>query len=462
MIDEKFLSQRQKLEQFSKATAQARIDKLKKIRDALNFYREELKEALYADFKKPLIESDLTEIQPSVSSLNFILSNLRNWMKPIKVKTSLLVLGTSSAIHYGPRGQVLVISPWNYPIFMSLIPVAEAVAAGNGVILKPSEFTPHTNRVLKKLLDSVFNENEVIVIEGAASVATELLALPFHHIFFTGSTAVGKIVMQAAAKNLASVTLELGGKSPCIVDEDANLPDAIKKIVWGKFVNGGQTCIAPDFIFVHEKIASDFIEGCKNKIAEIYQDKENLAHIINSRHTQRLKQLVGQAIQEGATLVCGNEYDEILNFMSPTIILNPSFDSKIMQEEIFGPVMPVVTFKTATEVVEILRKSPRPLAFYIFSNTSENQKYYTDRIISGSVAINEVILQVSNHHLPFGGINESGIGSYHGKAGFKTFSHERSVLKRNINLGVDYFYPPYTKTKYKLVDFIFRFFNHFL
>lgn len=457
-----FSQQRQKLSTFKNSTAPERIQKIKDLREAINFFREDLKQALYQDFNKPPIESDLTEIQPCVSSLNFIIKNLKSWMRPVKVKASILILGTQSTIQYEPRGQVLVISPWNYPLYLSLIPVAEAIAAGNAVVLKPSEFTPHTNQVLVKLFQKAFKADEVIVIEGDANVATELLKLPFHHIFFTGSTAVGKIVMEAASRTLASVTLELGGKSPCIIDHDVDLADAVKKIVWGKFVNAGQTCIAPDFVLVPESLRKDFLEACQKAVREIYQDQQNIAHLINNRHRDRIKNLVSEAMTDGAQLICGNKSGETTNYFSPTILLNPKLTSKIMQEEIFGPVMPVLTYKESHEVITILNRFPRPLSLYVFSKNSKQQDYFINNIISGSVAINEIILQVSNHHLPFGGINDSGLGNYHGEFGFKTFSHQRSILKRRINIGVDYFYPPYSATKQKVVDFIFEKFNRFL
>lgn len=457
-------TQRSKLAKFKATSPQERIQKLQQLKNALNQHRAELRKALYQDFKKPPIESDLTEIMPTVSSLNYIISNLHRWMKPVKVKTGFnaLVLGSKSTILYEARGQVLIISPWNYPLYLSLVPVAEAIAAGNAVVLKPSEFTPHTNAVISNILNLVFQGEEILVFEGDAQVATELLKFPFHHLFFTGSTAVGKIVMEAAAKNLASVTLELGGKSPCIIDADVDMADAVKKIIWGKFVNAGQTCIAPDFILVAHSRHQEFIELCCKSINDIYSDKKNLAHIINATHFKRLKSLVDEAIGAGAKLVCGNVTQADDNYFSPTILLNPPRNTKIMQQEIFGPVMPVLTFTQPSEVITLVNQMSRPLALYIFSCNKTQQAYYTNNIISGGVAINEVILQVSNHHLPFGGVNESGLGNYHGIFGFKTFSHERAVLNRKLNLGVTHFYPPYGKSKQSLVDFVFKKLNRFL
>ncbi|MFZ4714430.1 MAG: aldehyde dehydrogenase family protein [Bacteriovoracaceae bacterium] len=461
-MQELFLSQRKKYPLFKMTSSRERIKKLEELKEVVTSSREDLKEAIYQDFRKPHTETDLTEILPSISCINFLITHLDAWMKEVKVKGSTLIMGTSSYVRYEARGQILVISPWNYPVTLSLIPVAEAFAAGNAVILKPSEFTPHTNKVLKKIFESVFKNEEVIVIEGDASVSTELLKLPFHHIFFTGSTAVGKVVMEAAAKNLSSITLELGGKSPCIIDQDTDMPDTVKKIVWGKYVNAGQTCIAPDFVLVPESRAKEFLDLSVKAIQEIYADDKNMAHIISARHLTRLRNLTDEAIQGGAELICGNLTKEGTNYLAPTILFNPKVETKIMQEEIFGPIMPVIPYKDSIEAVNLINSMSRPLALYIFSNNENKQQYFMNHIISGGVGLNEVILQISNHHLPFGGVNHSGIGNYHGEFGFKTFSHERGVIKRNLNLGVDYFYPPYTKTKQALIDSVFKKLNRFL
>jgi aldehyde dehydrogenase (NAD+) len=461
-MKEKFLHQRKKLSQLKNTTSRERIKKLEELKDAVTEMRSQLKDALFLDFKKPHAETDLTEVLPGISCINFLITHLDAWMKDVKVKSSPLLLGTTSYIRYEAKGQVLIISPWNYPVALSIIPVAEAFSAGNAIVLKPSEFTPNTNKVLKDIFSRVFKNDEVILFEGDANVSTELLTYPFHHIFFTGSTQVGRIVMEAASKSLASVTLELGGKSPCIIDSDVNLEDCVRKIVWGKLVNGGQTCIAPDYVLVHESKASQFLELTVKQIKEIYADESNIAHIISSKHHKRLRSLVEEAIHDGAELICGHNYKEESNYFSPTILFRPKLDSKIMKEEIFGPVLPVLTFKESIEVVNLVNSFDRPLALYVFSENDKKLDYYLDNIISGGVALNDVLLHISNHHLPFGGINQSGIGNYHGEFGFKTFSHERAVLKRNLNLGVDYFYPPYTKTKESLIDSVFKKLNRFL
>ena len=461
-MKEQFLLQRKKLNQFKNTTSRERIKKLEELKDVVTEMRSQLKEALFLDFKKPHAETDLTEVLPSISSINFLITHLDAWMKDLKVKGSPLLLGTTSFVRYEPRGQVLVISPWNYPITLSLIPVAEAFAAGNGIVLKPSEFTPHTNRLLKEIFSRVFKNDEVLFIEGDAQTSTELLTYPFHHIFFTGSTHVGKIVMEAASKTLASVTLELGGKSPCIIDSDVNLEDCVRKIIWGKLVNGGQTCIAPDYVLVPESKLSKFLELSVKVIKEVYADESNIAHIISSKHHQRLKSLIDDALKEGAELICGHTYKEGSNYFAPTILLKPSLESRVMKEEIFGPILPVLTYKESIEAVNLVNTYERPLALYVFSDNDSKLDYFLGNIISGGVALNDVILHISNHHLPFGGINQSGIGNYHGEYGFKTFSHERAVLKRNLNLGVDYFYPPYTKTKESLIDSVFKKLSRFL
>ena len=459
---EVFETQRKNLQNLKMSSARARIQKLANLKEALLAGREDLKEALFLDFGKPKAESDLTEILPSLSTLNFLITHLESWMKEVKVKGTPLILGTTSYVRYEAKGHVLVISPWNYPLNLSLVPVSEAYAAGNAIILKPSEFTPHTNKVIKKILSSVFQENEVAMIEGDAKTSEALLKLPFHHIFFTGSTAVGKIVMEAAAKNLASVTLELGGKSPCIVDQDVNMADTVKKIIWGKFVNAGQTCIAPDFVLVQESKAKEFLDNAVKVIQEIYSDESNLAKIVTDRHLNRLQSLVDEAVAGGAEVIIGNKTKAEAKFMAPTILYRPKLDAKIMQEEIFGPILPVLTYKESVDAVNFVNTLTRPLALYLFTNNEDKEQYFLNNIISGTVGINEVILQISNHHLPFGGINHSGVGNYHGEFGFKTFSHQRGVLKRNFNLGVDYFYPPYNKTKQGLIDSIFGKLSKFL
>lgn len=454
-IQQTFNTQRANLEKITRTSAQDRIQKLQFFKEMILAEREELTQAVYNDFKRPHAETDLLEILPILSCLNHVIKNLPAWMKDVKISGSPLLLGTSSYIRYEPKGQVLIIAPWNYPISLVLIPLIEAIAAGNAVMIKPSEFTPNVNSALKRLLSKVFLPNEVSLFEGDSKVSTELLSLPFHHIFFTGSTQVGKIVMEAASKNLASVTLELGGKSPVIIEKDADIKDAAKKIMWGKLINAGQTCIAPDYVLVHESVENAFLEECEKIIQKTYSNKDHYASIINSKHYARLVSLVEEAKAKGAE-VRGFNLVASENKISPTILRNLALDSKILEEEIFGPIMPIITFKDSKEVTSFIQSRTRPLALYIFSENKKLVDEYLAQNISGGVAINDVVMHIANHNLPFGGVNHSGIGNYHGIFGFKAFSHERAVLERSHNLGMDYFYPPYSDSKKTVIDTVLK------
>lgn len=418
------------------STAAERIEKIRKLRDAVIAHTEDWYRAAYADFKKPAGEVDLAEILPICIEANDAIRNLKKWMKPQGVWPTLLTLGTRSYVQSMPRGRCLIIGPFNYPVNLTLGPLISAIAAGNTAIVKPSELTPHLSGLIAKVVREVFSENEVAVIEGEADVAQGLQALPFDHVFFTGSPAIGKHVMAAAAKNLASVTLELGGKSPTIVDATANLKLAARNIIWSKFANSGQTCIAPDHVYVHESIKDTWLELCKKEIRKAYganlkdqSSSPHLAHMVNARHTARIKHLLEDATARGARTLDGGGVDESTCFVQPTLLDQIPADAKIMEEEIFGPLLPIIGFADLDEVIAKVNEGPKPLAFYIYSQSNANIEKTLTHITSGGACVNHSLMQFLQGNLPFGGVNNSGIGRAHGHYGFKEFSHERGVVK---------------------------------
>lgn len=436
-------------------TAKERITKLKALKKALEVdYRDSIKEALYNDFKKPHLDTDLTEIYPVISEIKLAIQKLHSWMEPQPVKTPLSLFGANSWIQYQSKGVCLIISPWNFPVNLTFGPLVSAIAAGNTVILKPSEHTPHTSKLMEVIVKSIFKEEEVALVLGGVEVSTALLELPFHHIFFTGSPKVGKIVMKAASENLSSITLELGGKSPTIVDASANLKKAAKRIAWAKFLNAGQICIAPDYLFVEEKVKEPFLKHLKEQIDRFYDsnssESSSYCRIVNQAHHQRLKGAIEHALSLGDQLVIGGETAKD-NYISPTVIDSISEDSKLMQEEIFGPILPVKTYHKIEEVIQYVNKGERPLALYIYSKNNKSIKQIIAQTRAGSSCINNSIIQYSNHHLPFGGVNNSGIGSSHGFYGFKSFSSERSLMRQYGWGPLDFIMPPYNKFKKKLV-----------
>ena len=352
------------------STLAERKSKIRQLRDAVLAHQAEIIQAGWDDFRKPATEVELTEILPVVAEANDALRKLKSWMKPVKVWPSRMMLGTVSHVQYQPKGRCLIISPWNYPVNLSFGPLISAISAGNTVIIKPSEMTPHASAIISKIIREVFNASEVTVIEGDASIATALLALPFDHIFFTGSPAIGKVVMAAAARNLTSVTLELGGKSPTIVDASADIELAAKNILWAKFTNNGQTCIAPDYIYVHAQVKQAFIAACQRTLTAVYgaqpQQSECLARVVNQRHTEGL---LNDAREEGANIIIGGVVDAKDCFIAPTLIDGVTVDSRIMQEEIFGPLLPIIKYTDLDEIITHINSQPKPLALYVWSKT---------------------------------------------------------------------------------------------
>ena len=445
-----FAAQRAHRWTMSRTTAAERIARLKRLREAILARRAELAEALHRDFRKPALEVELTEVHPTLEELNYTVKHVKSWMKPKRVGTPLLLSGASSHVRYEARGVVLVLAPWNYPFQLLMAPLIAAIAAGNTVICKPSEKTPNTSRFLARLVKDVFPENEVALFEGGADIAEALLELPFDHFFFTGNPRIGRKVMEAAAKHLASVTLELGGKSPVIIDETADLTATAERIAWGKFINSGQTCIAPDYAFVHASREREFLDAMKAVITRFYggteterQASPDFSRMVDPVAWRRVKDLVDRSVAAGATVEVGGTADGPSRYVSPTVLSGVRSDMPIMEGEIFGPVLPVMTYQKREEVYAHLQAGDKPLALYVFSQDKRAVEDIFRNTTSGSAVVNNVIVQVVNPNLPFGGVGMSGLGNYHGLYGFKTFSHERAVMVQWMKSLAAMFFPPY-------------------
>jgi aldehyde dehydrogenase (NAD+) len=462
-INETYALQKASLQRLKNASTASRIEKLRSIETYMLAHKQDLFDALYADFKKPSSEVIIAELLGVKKEINHMIKHVKSWMKPQKVGTPLMLVGTQGYIQLEPKGMCLIIAPWNYPFNLAINPLVHAIAAGNAVMLKPSELSEHTSAFIKKMITALFDPSEVAVFEGDATVSTYLLAQKFDHIFFTGSPMIGKKVMEAASKHLCSVTLELGGKSPAIVDESADIVASANKIAWGKFLNNGQTCIAPDYLYVHEKVNFQVLQALENAIAMFYGSGKDIAtskdyaRIVNKRHFARIKQLVDDALSQGAKILTGGDFDESTCFISPTILLNCTHEMQIMQEEIFGPILPVLTFKDESEITRYLSNEEKPLALYIFSQNQVFTDYIVQNTSSGSCLVNDCLIQFGHDELPFGGVNNSGIGKSGGKFGYLEFSHAKSVLVQRTNL-LRFFYPPYTiKTKW-LIEQVLKWF----
>ncbi len=443
------------------STADERIAKITRLRDAVLAHRETIREAAAKDFKKPPAEVDLTEVLPVVMDANDARRHLKKWMKPTRVWPTQMMIGTQGYVQYEPKGRCLIISPWNYPVNLTFGPLVACLAGGNTAILKPSEMTPNLSAVMVKIVREIFTEDEVAIFEGDAPVSTALLALPFDHIFFTGSPAVGKVVMTAAAKHLTSVTLELGGKSPTIVDESADLKLAAQTLAWGKFTNNGQTCIAPDHVYVHAAVKDEFVRLFKETLAAAYgegaasQRSPMLARVVNERHTKRVNALLQDAVAKGAKVLSGGEVDEKDCFIAPTLLTDIPRDAKIMDEEIFGPLLPIITFTNLDQVIGEINAMQKPLALYMWSRTEANIKAVMSRTSSGGACINHAVVHFLHGNLPFGGVNNSGIGNTHGVYGFKAFSHERAVVRTRVMLA-RMFFLPHKRWTQKIIDVMMK------
>ena len=429
------------------STLDERVAKLVRLRDAVMAHQDAIREAAHKDFRKPPNEVDLTEILPVIADVNHTKKHLKKWMKPKGVMPTQMMLGTKGYIQFEPKGRCLIISPWNYPVTLTFGPLVSCLAAGNTAILKPSEMTPHLSAVMVKIVREIYSEDEVAIFEGDVETSTALLSLPFDHIFFTGAPSIGKVVMAAAAKHLTSVTLELGGKSPTIVDESADLDLAARTIAWGKYTNNGQTCIAPDHVYVHNSVKDEFVRLFKEKLKAAYgegeaiQQSPSIARIVNERHTGRIKGLLDDALAKGAKPLTGNVVDASDCFIAPTMLTDIPKDAKIMEEEIFGPLLPLIPYSNLDEVIDQINSSHKPLALYIWSKNEQNIQSVMKRTSSGGACINHAVVQFLHSNLPFGGVNNSGIGMANGEYGFREFSHQRSVVKTRFMMARMFFLP---------------------
>ncbi len=408
-MDNKFkdLFSRQKANQFKigNASYKERIKKLDALKNALEIsYKQKIRDAMYADFKKPLLETDLTEIYPVLTEIKFAKRNLKSWMEDHTVDTPIALLGASSYLKYEPKGVCLIISPWNFPINLTFGPLVSAIAAGNTVIIKPSEMTPNASKVMADIIKELFEDDEIALIEGEVAVSEELLKLPFNHIFFTGSPQVGKIVMKAAAEHLTSVTLELGGKSPTIIDDSAHLETAVKRIIYGKFINAGQTCIAPDYVFLKSDLKKSFTKLFKLKIAAFYSENaeksDSYSRIVNQKHFERLVGYIEEAKLNNSEIAFGGNYNAEDNYIQPTLVFDMPEDSQLMNDEIFGPILPVKTYSNIEETVAYINAKEKPLALYIFSKSKKNIDFILANTRAGTGCVNHNLLQFLNHNLP--------------------------------------------------------------
>lgn len=431
-----------------------RKETLIKLLNTIILYEEEIIQALQNDFNKPVFESVLTETNYVIADLKDTIKNLHRWAKPKKVLPSILNFPSTDYIYKEPYGKVLIIAPWNYPFQLALCPLISAVAAGNQVVLKPSELTPKTSEVIAKIILKSFDKSHVEVVEGGAEVSQKLLSQRWDYIFFTGSVAVGKIVAMAAAKNLTPVTLELGGKNPCIIDETANLKLAAKRIVWGKFINAGQTCIAPDYILIQKDMKTHFIEYLKVEITNAYGENPDLspdfARIVNTKNWLRLANLIDET-----KVIFGGQTDIENRYISPTLIDESDTNSLIMQEEIFGPILPILSYENETELSSVISKYEKPLALYVFSENKSFSKKIIIQFSFGGGCINDTVVHFSNKRLPFGGVGHSGIGAYHGSLSFDVFSHKKGIVKKANWLDLTLRYAPY-KDKLSLIKKILK------
>ena len=432
-----------------------RIGQLKKLKDSIERNEKLVLEALYKDLRKSEIEAYNSEVLMTVADIDYALKRIRQWVRPQRVRTPLIHFPAKSLVYSEPAGVVLILSPWNYPFQLTLVPLIGAIAAGNCAVLKPSEYAPHTSAVLMDIIRDTFNPDYLTAVEGGVEASRALLEEKFDHIFFTGSTNVGKMVMRAASQHLTPVTLELGGKSPCVVWKDANIEVASRRIVWGKFMNAGQTCVAPDYLLVHRDISKRFVEALVSGIRKFYglspQQSKDYARIINGNHFERLTKYL-----EDGTVLFGGEHDKKDLYISPTLLSNVKRAAPVMEDEIFGPILPILEFETMEDVIGRINSKPKPLALYLFTDNQSVQEAILRNTSSGGVCINDTVSHVVGSDLPFGGVGDSGFGSYHGKAGFDSFTHYKSVLRRSFSFDAKMKYPPY-QTELKKIKRIMRF-----
>lgn len=426
-----------------------RMEALKKLQSTIKKYEYEVLEALKQDLNKAHFESYAAEVGIIYTELKDAIHNLSRWNKKKRVKTPIVHFIASSYIVSEPYGNVLIMSPWNYPFQLTIAPLIGAIAGGNCVVVKPSAYSPHTSAIMGKIIKECFDEKYIAVIEGGREANQELLEQRFDYIFFTGSVSVGKLVMEKASKNLTPVTLELGGKSPCIVDKHANLELAAKRIIWGKTLNSGQTCVCPDYLLVHKSVKGQLMEKMKKYIKVFLGEKPcynpEYPKIINGKHYERLK-----ALLDNGKLITGGDYNDDTNQISPTILDEITWDDPVMLEEIFGPILPVMEYESMDEVIETVNSHPKPLALYLFTEDKEVENTVINRIPFGGGCVNDTLVHLATSYMPFGGVGESGMGGYHGKWSFDTFTHKKSILKKSNLIDINIRYAPY-KDKIKLL-----------
>ncbi len=459
---ELFLAQKENQFVIGNTTYNKRIKILNTLQRAIEkTYRQSIIEALYKDLGKPKVEAEMSEIYQIVGDIKFAKRNLHRWMGTKKVPSPLSMFGTSSYIKHEPKGVCLIISPWNFPFNLTFSPLVSAIAAGNTAIIKPSEMTPNCASLMKEIIETIFEPNHVVLVNGEVETSTRLLELPFNHIFFTGSPNVGKIVMKAASKHLSSVTLELGGKSPTIIDETANLKTAAKKIMWGKYLNCGQVCVSPDYVLIHKSVKEKFIEQCKYWINTYFGDEpeksDSYGRIVNKKHFDRLVSHL-ENTPSNAKIIHGGETEPTAKFISPTIVSDLEDNSTLLKEEVFGPILPIVTYDDLEKAVNYINEKERPLALYIYSNSKRNINKIINNTRSGGTCVNNNIVHYANHHLPFGGTNNSGIGKSHGFYGFRAFSNERAIAKQYSYGIAELLFPPYTSYKEWMARFTIKWF----
>lgn len=445
------LHQRQRLFYVEHITRELpyRLTALDRLREGIKDHEQELTDALHSDLGKSAFESYATEIGILLNEISYVQNNLRQWSADRRVSTPITLFGSRSSIHYEPRGVVLIIAPWNYPLQLALSPLIGAIAAGNCAVVKPSADAPHTATVIKKIIDECYEDEYIAATLPDNSITEELLKLQWDYIFYTGGEEYGKHVMEAAARHLTPVTLELGGKTPCIVDKDADLRTAARRIIWGKLVNCGQTCVAPDYLMLHTSVKERFIELLQQEIRNQYGENPiespDYPRIVNLRHFDRLSAMLGDG-----TIISGGATNREQRYIAPTLITDVAETSPLLTTEIFGPILPIIPFDDIDDCVEYINTRPTPLALYYFTQSKKQARYIINHTESGGICINDTVVHVANNRLPFGGVGASGIGCYHGKYSFETFSHAKSVVKTTTRLYLDIKCAPY-RDKLRLV-----------
>lgn len=465
-IDELFDLQKKHSISLRKSTVQERIGHIKRLREWVLSHKEDIQKALYADYKKPYTETDITEIYPVLSEAKHNISNLAHWIKAKRVPTPLTFLGTKAQIQYEPKGASLIIAPWNYPFNLAIGPLVSALGAGCTTVIKPSEMTPHTSALIRRMVSELFDERLVTVVEGGVEASQLLLSKPFDHIFFTGSPTVGKIVMKAAAEHLSSVTLELGGKSPAIIAEDADLKDAAEKIAATKFLNCGQTCVAPDYVLIPSSKRDAFLQYVREAIDSMFKSgrkgvekSPDYSRIVNDRHFGRVMHILQEAGSKGAKIEIGGNSIPGENFLEPTVLVDVNPDMLVMQEEIFGPILPVMTYENLEKAMALINQMPKPLALYAFSANSRTIRHIFEQTSSGASVANDCALHFLHPELPFGGVNNSGIGKSHGVFGFLEFSNQKAVLEQRVGFtAAKPLFPPYNMAKKKMIEGLLKWF----